>query len=180
MQTRKKLPIRTQSNLYEKILIRKNLRTTNSNIQNHLNFARVTDTAHKMKFSIQDFFSNWDQIRCFLDLVTFTEEILNGKLHFLCSVIINFKKVLKLCCVITIVNTLAYNFSFIRAHVFTKIVKTNIKVCSAYRNIVGDDLWNQRQFYLAPPTAMRVFLITESVFIKSQLSPIYHLIYRWY
>ena len=29
-----------------------------------------------MKFSIKDFF---------IDLVTFTEEILNGQLHFLCS-----------------------------------------------------------------------------------------------
>ena len=37
----------------------------------------------KMKFSIKDFFSKFLQ---FLpDLVTFTEEILNGKLHFLCS-----------------------------------------------------------------------------------------------
>ena len=36
------------------------------------------DTARKMKFPIKDFFSN-------RDLVTFTEEILNGKLHFLCS-----------------------------------------------------------------------------------------------
>ena len=31
-----------------------------------------------MKFSIKDFFSKWD-------LVTFTEEILNGILHFLRS-----------------------------------------------------------------------------------------------
>ena len=37
-----------------------------------------------MKFSITDFFSKYDQIRSFL--VTFTEEISNGKLHFLCSV----------------------------------------------------------------------------------------------
>ena len=36
-----------------------------------------------MKFSIKDFFSNLDQI-C-RSLVAFTEEILNGKLHFLCS-----------------------------------------------------------------------------------------------
>ena len=45
--------------------------------------------ALKMKFSIKDFFSRWDQIRSFLqfsaDLVTFTEEILDGKLHFLWS-----------------------------------------------------------------------------------------------
>ena len=33
-----------------------------------------------MKFSIKDFFSKCDQI-------TFTEEIRNGKLHFLCSAI---------------------------------------------------------------------------------------------
>ena len=32
-----------------------------------------------MKFSIKDFVSNCDQIK------KFTEEILNGKLHFLCS-----------------------------------------------------------------------------------------------
>ena len=38
-----------------------------------------------MKFSIQGFFSKCDQKTA--DLVTFTEEILNGKLHFLCSVI---------------------------------------------------------------------------------------------
>ena len=41
-----------------------------------------------MKFSIKDFFSKCDQIRT-ADLVTVTEEILNGKLHFLCSVSIN-------------------------------------------------------------------------------------------
>ena len=38
-----------------------------------------------MKFSIKDFFSKRDQIRFTADLVTFTEEILNGKLHFSCS-----------------------------------------------------------------------------------------------
>ena len=38
----------------------------------------------KMKFSIKDFFSKCDQIRNTVDLVTFTEEILNAKLHFLC------------------------------------------------------------------------------------------------
>ena len=40
----------------------------------------------KMKFSIEDFFSKYDQIHT-ADLVTFIEEILNGKLHFLCSVL---------------------------------------------------------------------------------------------
>ena len=44
-------------------------------------------TAQKMKFSITDFFSKCDQIhpQFSTDLVTFTEEICNGKLHFLCS-----------------------------------------------------------------------------------------------
>ena len=40
-----------------------------------------------MKFSIKNFFSKCDQIRRKCGLVTFTEEILNGKLHFLCIVI---------------------------------------------------------------------------------------------
>ena len=43
-------------------------------------------TAQKMIFSIKDFFSKYDHIRSFpADFVTFTEEILNGKNHFLCS-----------------------------------------------------------------------------------------------
>ena len=37
----------------------------------------ITNTAQKMKFFIKDFFSK--------NLVTFTGEILNGKLRFLCS-----------------------------------------------------------------------------------------------
>ena len=37
-----------------------------------------------MKFSTKDFFSKFPQFPA--DLVTFTEEILSGKLHFLCSV----------------------------------------------------------------------------------------------
>ena len=36
-----------------------------------------------MKFSVKDFFSKCDQFPA--DLVTFTAEILNGKLHFLFS-----------------------------------------------------------------------------------------------
>ena len=43
------------------------------------------DTAQKMKFSIKNFFSKFDQIRRPGDLVTFAEEILNGKLNFLGS-----------------------------------------------------------------------------------------------
>ena len=42
-----------------------------------------SSTAEKMEFFIKDFFSKCDQIR--MDFVTFTEEILNGKLHFFCS-----------------------------------------------------------------------------------------------
>ena len=44
----------------------------------------TNSTAQKMEFSIKVFFSKCDQFLA--DLVTFTEEILNGKLHFLCSV----------------------------------------------------------------------------------------------
>ena len=46
----------------------------------------LVSTAQKMKFSIKDFFSKRGQIRKkTADLVTFTEESLNGKFHFLCS-----------------------------------------------------------------------------------------------
>ena len=41
-------------------------------------------TAQKIKFSIKDFSSKYDP-QFSADLVTFTREILNGKLHFLCS-----------------------------------------------------------------------------------------------
>ena len=41
---------------------------------------------HKMKFSIKDFFSKYGQICSFVRIWShFSEEILNGKLHFLCS-----------------------------------------------------------------------------------------------
>ena len=44
------------------------------------------DAAQKMNFSIRDFFRKCDQIRRELRyLITFTEEISNGKLYFLCS-----------------------------------------------------------------------------------------------
>ena len=39
-----------------------------------------------MKFSIKDFFSKRNQIQFPVKLVIFTEKILTGKLHFLCSV----------------------------------------------------------------------------------------------
>ena len=45
-------------------------------------FGHYGHTAQKMKFSIKDFFNKCDQIQ---DLVTLTEEILNGKLHFVCN-----------------------------------------------------------------------------------------------
>ena len=41
-------------------------------------------TAQKMKFSIKDYFSKYEQIR--RKLVTFTQETLNGKIHFLCII----------------------------------------------------------------------------------------------
>ena len=45
----------------------------------------MLNTAQNMKFSFKDFFTKCDQIRRKLDLVTFTEEILNEKLRFLSS-----------------------------------------------------------------------------------------------
>ena len=48
----------------------------------------ITDQAlHENEVFIKDFFSKYDQIRRKLpDLLTFTEETLNGKLLFSCSV----------------------------------------------------------------------------------------------
>ena len=43
----------------------------------------IFTTAQKMKFSIKYVFSKCDQIA---NLITFTEEMLNKKLYFLCSV----------------------------------------------------------------------------------------------
>ena len=43
----------------------------------------ILNTAKKTKFYIKDFFSKWTKSAA--ELFTFTEEILNGKLHFLCS-----------------------------------------------------------------------------------------------
>ena len=42
-------------------------------------------TTQNMKFSIIDFGSKCDQIRGIADLVTFTEEIRNGRIYFLSS-----------------------------------------------------------------------------------------------
>ena len=46
-----------------------------------------------MKFFIKDFFFHYPQSPA--DLVTFTEETLNGKLHLLSSVLINFLLLIK-------------------------------------------------------------------------------------
>ena len=46
----------------------------------------LVNIAQKMKISIKDFFSKCDQTcRKTRDFVTFSEEVLNGKLLFLCS-----------------------------------------------------------------------------------------------
>ena len=55
----------------------------------------ITNTAQKMKFSIENFFSKYDQIYRPADLVTFTEEILHGKFHFLCSAVLMTLPILK-------------------------------------------------------------------------------------
>ena len=48
--------------------------------------SRMLTLHKKMNFSIKDFFRKCGQIQFSAGLVAFTEEILNGKLHFLCSV----------------------------------------------------------------------------------------------
>ena len=51
-----------------------------------------TITVQKMKFSIEDFFSvRHSSVTNPADLVTFTEKILHGKLHFLCSVLLSMR-----------------------------------------------------------------------------------------
>ena len=71
-------------------------------------FTWQTHTAQKMKFSMKDFRGKCDQIHRKLDLVTFTEEILYGKLHFLCS---DNRKTGKL---IFISQSIAFQFSKVR------------------------------------------------------------------
>ena len=44
-----------------------------------------------MKIFIKDLFSKCDQILVTADLVTFTEEILNGKIRFLCGALIKWR-----------------------------------------------------------------------------------------
>ena len=65
-----------RKNLCEEMII-------NINCNSDLSYS---DALHKkMKFSIKDFSSKSDHLVRSADLVTFTGEILNGKLHFLCS-----------------------------------------------------------------------------------------------
>ena len=72
-------------------------------------FTWQKDTAQKMKFSMKNFLGKFDQIYRKLELVTFTEEILNGKLHYLCSD--NRKTLGKL---IFISQSIAFQFSKVR------------------------------------------------------------------
>ena len=60
-------------------------KSCNDHVKSFRNEFYDTSTTEKTKFSIKDFFSKCDEIHA--DLVTFTEEILNGKLQFFCSVI---------------------------------------------------------------------------------------------
>ena len=64
----------------------KGIKCLQGNLLSILSFEIIskTCTAQIMKFSIKDLFSKCDQICSFL--VTFIEEILNGKLRFLCNV----------------------------------------------------------------------------------------------
>ena len=57
----------------------------------YMRIVLVVTLHKKIKFSIKNFFSKCDQMRPNFpaDLVTFTEKILNEKLHFLSSVISN-------------------------------------------------------------------------------------------
>ena len=55
----------------------------------------IINTAQKMKFSIENFFSKYGQIYRPADLVTFTQEILNGKFHFLYSAVLMTLPILK-------------------------------------------------------------------------------------
>ena len=73
-----------QINSYIVCLIWPTLFFFNTSITEHMVFENVSYywALHKKYFfSIKDFFSKCHQIRCFI----FTEKILNGKLHFLCS-----------------------------------------------------------------------------------------------
>ena len=55
-----------------------------NNVITHVFYLAWLTTTLKTTFSTKDFFSKYDQIlrKGIADLVTFTEEILNGKLHF--------------------------------------------------------------------------------------------------
>ena len=52
----------------------------------------VMFTAQKNKFSIKSFFTKFENPQETADLVTFTQEILNGKLHFLCNAFLKYTR----------------------------------------------------------------------------------------
>ena len=64
--------------------LNKGKREYNTDFLRNRDIVPCTVTAQKMKFSIKDFFSKCGP-QFPADLVAFTEVILNGKLHFLCS-----------------------------------------------------------------------------------------------
>ena len=68
-------------------------------------------TAKKMKFSIKNSFSKCDQVHSFLRILfTFNEEVLNGKLHFLCSASLKDEKTRHLLNRAYIIAIVYYNF----------------------------------------------------------------------
>ena len=76
-----------------------------------INQKMLINAAQKMKLSIKDFFNKYEQTMQFpLDLVTFAEEILDCKLHFLCS--ITFITVLPL----SFTKTLLYSSQQVKNH----------------------------------------------------------------
>ena len=78
-----------------------------------------------MKFSIKDFFSKGDQIRSFL--ATFTEEILNGKLNFLCSVLLLLHG--------RVVKSLIWGHPFMTSAIFERLI-----YIAMFKQFLGNDL----------------------------------------
>ena len=95
-----------------------------------------------MKFFIKDFFSKCDQFTA--DLVTFTEEIFNGKLYFLCSVIndksscidLLFNTTSKLLCDVGVEQTI---FNKCQHNIIYGSLYLKIPLPSSYYKIVWDD-----------------------------------------
>ena len=76
---------------FKQFQFRKSSQSTKKLGQHFLINSQLTHTAQKMKFSIKDFFSKYDKIRRKLRIWSHLLKILNGKLHFLCSVRIFFR-----------------------------------------------------------------------------------------